>query len=263
MSAPPDAAPAVMVAHEGAVTLVTLNEPDTRNALTPRLRDALLDVVGAAMADDGCRALVLTGAGTAFCAGGDLSSLPNHDPAATRRRLARSHELVRLLIGGPKPVIAAVNGPAVGAGLSIAAACDFVLAADTARFGAVFGKVGLMADMGLLWTLPQRIGMPATRRILLTAATLDAEAALAVGLADERVAADRLAEEALRLARSIADAPPLAVAATRALLARGPASLDQMLAGELDQQTLLFSSQDFLEGRAAFRERRAPVFLGK
>lgn len=254
---------AVTVACEGAVTIVTLNEPETRNALTPRLRDALFDAVSAAMADDACRVLILTGAGPAFCAGGDLASLPDHDPVPLRRRLSRTHELMRLLIAGPKPVIAAVNGPAVGAGLSIAVACDFVLATDAARFGAVFGRVGLMADMGLLWTLPQRIGIPATRRLVLTAATLDADAALAMGLVDERVSADALLVEALKLAHEMAAAPPLAVAATRALLAQGPATLDQTLNGEMDKQVLLFSSQDFVEGRRAFMERRKPVFSGR
>ncbi len=255
--------PSVTVGQTGAVAVVTLNEPATRNALTPSLRDALMEALTGLTASPACRAIVLTGTGSGFCAGGDLNSLPDHDPMAIRRRLARSHDLLRLIVAGPKPVIAAVNGHAYGAGLSLAAACDVVLAAPAARFGAVFGKVGLMGDMGLLWSLPQRIGVAQTRRLLFTSATLDAEAALAMGLVDRCVAAGTLLDEACALARDMAEAPPLAVAATKAVLARGPAALDQILGSELDQQTLLFSTEDFVEGRRAFIERRPAVFSGK
>ncbi|WP_431858252.1 enoyl-CoA hydratase/isomerase family protein [Azospirillum sp.] len=255
--------PSVLVETADAVAIVTLNEPATRNALTPSLRDALMEALSGLVASPACRAIVLTGAGSAFCAGGDLNSLPDHDPMAIRRRLARSHDLLRLIVAGPKPVIAAVNGHAFGAGLSLAAACDVVLASPAARFGAVFGKVGLMGDMGLLWSLPQRIGVAQTRRLLFTSAMLDADAALGLCLVDRCVAPEALVEEACILARGLAEAPPLAVAATKAVLARGPAALDQILDAELDHQTLLFSTEDFVEGRNAFMERRSPVFSGR
>ncbi|HYG85006.1 MAG TPA: enoyl-CoA hydratase/isomerase family protein [Azospirillum sp.] len=256
-------APSVIIEQTDAVAVVTLNEPATRNALTPSLRDALMEALSDLMASSACRAVVLTGAGSGFCAGGDLNSLPDHDPMAIRRRLARSHDLLRLVVTGPKPVIAAVNGHAYGAGLSLAAACDVVLASPAARFGAVFGKVGLMGDLGLLWSLPQRIGVAQTRRLLFTSATLGADAALEMGLVDRCIAPDSLLDDARALAREMAEAPPLAVAATKAVLARGPAALDQMLGAELDQQTLLFSTEDFLEGKNAFMERRPAVFSGR
>ncbi|NYZ16555.1 enoyl-CoA hydratase/isomerase family protein [Azospirillum sp. RWY-5-1] len=256
------ASPSVTVDLAEGVAVVALNEPETRNALTPSLRDALMDALSELVASADCRIIVLTGTGAAFCAGGDLNSLPDHDPLAIRRRLARSHELLRLIVAGPKPVIAAVNGAAFGAGLSLAAACDVVLASPAARFGAVFGKVGLMGDMGLLWSLPQRIGTAATRRLLFTSAIIDAEAALGLGLVDRCVRDDALLEEARALAGELAEAPPVAVAATKAVLARGPAPLDQILAAELDHQTLLFSTDDFVEGRAAFKERRRARFTG-
>lgn len=255
--------PSVLIETADAVAIVTLNEPATRNALTPSLRDTLMEALSGLVASPACRAIVLTGAETSFCAGGDLNSLPDHDPMAIRRRLGRSHDLIRLIVAGPKPVIAAVNGHAFGAGLSLAAACDVVLASPAARFGAVFGKVGLMGDMGLLWSLPQRIGVAQTRRLLFTSATLDAEAALGLGLVDRCAGPETLVEEACALARGLAEAPPLAVAATKAVLARGPASLDHILAAEMDQQTLLFSTEDFVEGRRAFMERRSAVFRGR
>lgn len=257
------AVPSVSVELADSVAVVALNEPETRNALTPPLRDALMDALTELVATADCRAIVLTGTGAAFCAGGDLNSLPDHDPLAIRQRLARSHDLLRLIVAGPKPVIAAVNGAAFGAGLSLAAACDVVLASPTAKFGAVFGKVGLMGDMGLLWSLPQRIGTAETRRLLFTSAIIDAEAALGLGLVDRCVPAESLLAEARALAGELAQAPPVAIAATKAVLARGPAPLDQILATELDHQTLLFSTDDFVEGRAAFKERRPARFTGR
>lgn len=177
--------------------------------------------------------------------------------------MERTHQLVRMIAAGPKPVVAAVNGYAYGAGLSLAAACDFVLAGESASFGAVFGKVGLMADLGLLWSLPRRIGLAETRRLLFTSATLPAGQAVALGLADRLLPDAELLEAAWTLAAEMAEAPPLALAATKALLARGPAPLEAVLAAELDHQTLLFSSEDFVEGRAAFLERRQPTFTGR
>jgi enoyl-CoA hydratase/carnithine racemase len=255
--------PAVLLERRGAVALLAMNEPDSRNAMRPSLRDGLLEALGGLLDDPGCRAVVLTGSGKSFCAGGDLASLPDHDPQAVRRRMERTHQLVRMLAAGPKPVVAAVNGYAFGAGLSLAAACDFVLAGESASFGAVFGKVGLMADLGLLWSLPRRIGLAETRRLLFTSATLPAGQAVALGLADRLLPDAELLEAAWTLAAEMAEAPPLALAATKALLARGPAPLEAVLAAELDHQTLLFSSEDFVEGRAAFLERRQPSFTGR
>ena len=251
----------VKIERQGPVALVVMNEAERRNAMRPGLRDALLEALRAQVEAPDCRAVVLTGSGGAFCAGGDLDSLPDHDPAAVRLRLERSHQLLRLIAAGPKPVIAAVNGHAYG--LSLAAACDFVVAGSAATFGAVFGRVGLMADMGLLWSLPQRIGLAETKRLLFGCAVVKAEEALELGLADRLVEQSGLLEEALSLAREMASAAPLAVAATKAALARGPAALDSLLASELDLQTLLFSSEDFVEGRQAFKERRTAIFTGR
>lgn len=253
----------VKVERHDAVTLLAMDEPATRNAMRPGLRDALLEAMGAAIEDRDCRAIILTGSEKSFCAGGDLDSLPHRDPAAARQRLEWSHQLLRMIVAGPKPVVAAVNGYAYGAGLSLAAACDLVLAGTAASFGAVFGKVGLMADMGLLWSLPRRVGLAETKRLLFGCAVLGAEEAVALGLADRLVSDEALLEQALDLAAQMAAGPPLAVAATKAALARGPANLESMLAIELDQQTLLFSSEDFLEGCAAFKARRAAVFAGR
>ena len=135
------------------------------------------------MGDDGCRAIVIAGAGACFSAGADLKE-PIRDAADRRHRLNLLHQVVRLIVTGPKPVIAAVDGAAYGAGFSFAAACDLVVATRQAQFGAAFGRIGLMPDAGLLWSLPQRVGFGLARELVFTGRPVDGEEAKAVGIAD-------------------------------------------------------------------------------
>lgn len=248
--------------HEASVVL-RMNLPAKRNALVVELREALIEALDAQMRSPACRVIVLTGTAGSFCAGGDLDTLRDHDPLDVRTRMQRGQQLVRQIVTGPKPVIAAVNGAAHGAGLSMAAACDFVIAADSAKFGAVFGKVGLMADLGLLWSLPRRVGLGSTRRMLYGAAVVGADEARAIGLADERATDEELLTAALSHAQRLSEAPPVAMAMTKGALARSCASLEEAFALELDGQTLLFSTDDHVEGRDAFRERRPAHFQGR
>lgn len=253
----------VLVRRHDPVVVVTLNNPDQRNALSPAMREDLLAALDPLMGDDPCRAIVLTGAGGAFCAGGDLKSMRPGEPIYARHRLMAGHRLVRLLAGGPKPVVAAVEGAAFGGGLSLAALSDYCVAARDARFGAAFGKVGLMADLGLMWSLPARIGMARAKRFLLLDETLAAGQAVAIGMADELAAPGAALDRALEAARDFARGAPLATAATRAAFAGLPGSLDAVLAAELDLQSALMASDDHAEGRRAFLERRAPAFEGR
>lgn len=252
----------VRVEHEDAVATVTLDLPEKRNALTLELRLALLHALEALTQDPACRAVVLTGAGGAFCAGGDLSAMRAGDPLGARRRLGIIHAIVRLLAGGPKPVVAAVEGAAFGAGLSLAAAADVVVAGEGARFCASFVRVGLMPDAGLLWTLPQRVGLGPAKRMMLEGAVVDAREALALGLADQVTPAGGALAAAGERARTLAAGPPVALALIRSVLARAPADLQTILAAEADGQALLFSTEDHAEGRAAFFDRRPPRFKG-
>lgn len=252
--------------QDGEIAVVTLNAPERRNAISLEVRQRLLQVLRDCAQDPGCRGIVLTGAGGHFCSGGDLKPAGGADngpdPARTRANIGYLHDIVRLLAGGPKPTVAAVQGAAYGAGMSLAAACDHVIVAPSARFCASFAKVGLMADAGLMWSLPNRIGLCAAKNLLLTARVVDADEAVALGLADEAAAEADAVAAAIRTAHDLSRLAPLSVAAMKDILSRGPGSLESVIAAETDLQPMLTMSQDYAEGRAAFRERRPPRFRG-
>lgn len=252
----------VLIEHDDAVRVLTLNDPDRRNAVGVPLRRELRAALEDAMSDDACRAIVLTGAGTAFSSGGDLSSMPRGDRADARDRLHLIADVVELMVTGPTPVIAAVEGAAVGAGTSLVAACDYAVAARGARFGAIFNRVGLVADTGLHWTLPRKVGPGPARRLLLRGTLVDAAEAARLDLVDELVDDGGALGVARERAAEFAAKAPLAIAATKRLLAH-PGSLTETLHAEEQAQVSLFETADFAEGNAAFFERRDPVFTGR
>lgn len=259
----PDAADLVRAAWSGSVAVVTLNDPPVRNALSAALRNRLYEVLKDLQGQNECRAIVLTGAEGTFCSGGDVRVMgKGADPAGLRDRMKSAHEVVRLLVNGRKPVVAAIEGFAFGAGLSLAAASDVVVADTGARFGSAFGKVGLIPDMGLLWTLPRKVGLNAARQIMLLSKTLRAEEAHAIGLVDELVEPGHVHAAAMAQAEAFARCAPLAVGmARRALAING--TLEELLEYELNGQAELIVSDDHEEGTAAFREKRAPQFSGR
>jgi enoyl-CoA hydratase/carnithine racemase len=243
--------------RHGATALLTLDNPARRNALAMELRHRLVEALERIEADRAVRAIVLTGAGAHFCAGGDISGMDIADITAGRERFRTTHRLVRLLLKGAKPVLAAVEGACVGAGLSLALCCDTIIAAEDARFAAGFGRIGLIADLGMLHTLPARIGQGRARQILLYNETMDAAEAERIGLIDRLVPPGTALAAALTRAEAFAEAATLPIAQTRAYLARG---LDEMLDWEREVQTMLFLTADHAEGRAAFLEKRPPHF---
>lgn len=246
-------------ARDGAVALLTLDHPARRNALSMPMRAAMLAAFQRIEADAEVRAVVLTGAGGVFSSGGDISGMGRRSIAEGRERFRLTHDLVRLVAGLSKPVVAAVEGWAAGAGLSLALLCDTVVAAEDARFAASFNKVGLIGDFGLLHTLPRRIGEGRARQMLLYGDPMDAASAERIGLVDHLVPKGGALAVATERARVLARAAPLPIALTRRWYAEG---LDDALARERDLQTMLFGSDDHAEGAAAFLEKRAPVFRG-
>jgi 2-(1,2-epoxy-1,2-dihydrophenyl)acetyl-CoA isomerase len=233
------------------VRRVTIDNPGKRNALDGVTRARLLADVEDAVADASCDVILLTGAGGTFCSGGDLPSMPE-DIEQIRARLADSHRIVRLLMAGPKPVVAAVEGAAFGSGMALASAADVVVAARGARFGCVFGRFALIADTGLLWSLPQRVGEARARRLALTNAVLTAEEAEAIGLADHLCEDGEAEHAALEIATSIQEQTSPAVAVTKALFATRPRDLDALLDLEMDEQSTLLAADDFKARRDAF-----------
>lgn len=245
--------------RDGAVLVLTLDYPRRRNALAPRLRADLLRILDRVEGDPEIRALVITGAGEHFCSGGDLSGMDVRSPLQGRERLRAAHQLIRLMVGGSTPVVAAVEGWCAGAGLSLACACDTIVASEAAHFMAAFGKAGLMADLGLPHTLPQRVGPARARQILLYGEPLDAAEAQRIGLVDQVAPKGGTLEAAKARARLLADQAPTAIALTKQILATG---LDRALDEERHYQSLLFLTDDHEEGKAAFFGKRAPVFKG-
>ncbi len=252
----------VQVHQDGPVTRLVLNQPARRNALSIPLRAGLVAGLEAAMSDTGCRVVVLSGAGGTFCAGGDITGMAGITGVAGRQRMALVHRLVRLVVQSEKPVIAAVEGHAIGAGLSLAALCDIVVASGTAKFTCSFNRIGLVPDLGATWALPLRMGLGRAKFAIMTGRTLDAAEAERWGLAEMVVAAGEAETAALALARELAAKAPLSNGFAKALLARMPRDLDEMLRAEADAQAILYGSRDLAEGRAAFGEKREPSFEG-
>jgi len=246
-------------ARDGAVLTLTLDYAARRNALAVPLRERMAEVLEAAEGDAAIRAVVVTGAGGVFCSGGDISGMDVQDALSGRERLRRAHRTIRLLAAGSKPVVVAVEGWCVGAGLSLACACDLIVAAEDARFMAGFGKVGLMGDLGLPFTLPARVGAGRARRILMLHEQVTATQAERIGLVDEVVQPGQALAVATERARFLAEQAPAPMALTKAMLSAG---LDAALEVERHYQTTLFLSADHREGRAAFLEKRAPRFGG-
>lgn len=253
-------APVLLESREGAVAVLRLDEPAKRNALSPALRLALAEAVDRIERDAAVRAVVLTGGPAVFSAGGDLTAMGVDGLAAGRERFRSLHGIVRTIVKSSKPYLAAVEGWAAGAGLSLALCCDTVVAAEGARFVAAFPKVGLVADVGLVHTLPARVGLGRARQILLYARPVDAATALGIGLVDEVVPDGTTLERALARAREFEVLAPLSATFTKAYLARG---IDEALDWEASTQAALFHTADHVEGRTAFLEKRRPAFRGR
>jgi len=253
--------------RSGAVATLRLNRPEKLNALIPELGRALVDGLRRAADDESVRAVVITGAGRAFCAGGDLELLRD-----VRQRKAM-RELEGLLLAGKeiclaiasmnKPVIAAVNGAAAGGGMNLALACDVRVASSNAKFAESFANVGLYPDFGGTYFLPRIVGPALAAELFYTARLLSAEDALRLGIVNHVFPAEQFEGETRKLAERLAGAPPLAFASVkRAMLGDGRRELEAKLDEEVRMQVRCFESEDSLEAMNAFFEKRKPNFRG-
>lgn len=267
--------PLLLEERDGHVAVLTFNDPERRNAMTEAMGAALADAVTRLAREAAVRAVVLTGAGRAFSAGGDLAMIEakgargRADPGGPERRRNRDEmqAFYRLFLAVrdlPCPSVAALNGAAIGAGLCVALACDLRIAALEAKLGLNFTRLGIHPGMGATFTLPRLVGPARAAELLYTGRVIDGSEAARIGLVGEAVAAAEVLPRALALAREIAASAPVAVRGTKQALRRTEgASLEDQLAFEAEQQAACYETGDLVEGIAAVRGKREPEFSGR
>lgn len=258
----------ILTSREGALLQITLNRPERLNAFFGNMRELLLEALELAASDNQIRVVVITGAGRAFCAGGDITYMAElqqkGDVEGFQALLEAGRRIVLRLRSLPKPVVAVINGVAAGAGLNLALACDIRIAAETARFSQAFTKIGLHPDWGGTFLLPRLIGASAACKMIFTADSIDATEALRLGLVDEVHPVESLKQAVEKLVERLATAPPRAIAlAKESIYAGMESSLEAALKREEQAQLECFQSADAREGISAFREHRSPVFSGR
>jgi 2-(1,2-epoxy-1,2-dihydrophenyl)acetyl-CoA isomerase len=260
-------ADSVLYQLDGAVATITINRPAARNALTAETKLALLELLRNAKDDDAVRAVVVTGAGPAFCSGQDLREhaellAAGGSPLDTVRR--HYNPIIETIADMPKPVIAALPGVAAGAGASLAFACDFRIAAERASLLLAFARVGLGADSGASWTLPRLVGAAKAAELLMLAEPINSATALQLGLLTSVVADDELPTAAVSFAARLAEGPTLAYAAIKASLLYGSShTLGESLEKEADLQERLGGSADHRAATEAFVAKQPPVYHGR
>jgi enoyl-CoA hydratase/carnithine racemase len=250
----------VLRSSQGTVAVLRLNRPDARNAVDDAMREAFIDALAEVVADRAIRAVVLTGSGSAFCAGGDLASMherlsaPIGQVAETGwRRQRQTHRMVVDLHKLEKVTVAAVNGPAIGVGMDLALACDLVVASDAARFAMSHIVRGLVPDGGGMYFLPRRVGLARAKELILTGRRLKPDEALALGAVDRVVAADELETAAVEWAAELSKHSPIATALTKSILDRTfQLEIEGVLALGSEAQALCYTTEEHRASVEAF-----------
>jgi 2-(1,2-epoxy-1,2-dihydrophenyl)acetyl-CoA isomerase len=252
---------------EDGVATLTLNRPESLNALSDEIRIGMTEALTRLGGDDSVGCIVITGAGRGFCAGGDVKSMANRNARGFEHRAAgirQSGQIALLMTQIPKVVIGMINGVAVGAGMSMALACDLRVAAKSARFGSGFTKIGLSGDWGGSWTLTKLVGGAKAREMYFTGDMIDADEALSIGMVNRVVADAELASATMDLAHRIAAMPRLALAyAKKNQNAAETESFAELLDLEAFNQARCSQTEDHREAIQAFKEKRKPEFSGR
>jgi len=256
----------ISVQKEEAVATITLNKPDKLNSIDPQLISEVTSVMGEMGKDEQVRAVILTGAGRAFCAGGDVQTLlaDAEGPIDMSQRAQNGAAMVSAMRSLPKPLIAAVNGPAVGGGCILALACDIIIAAEEAKFGSGFVLLGLHPDSGGIYLLTRLVGVARASELIFTGKIIDAQEAERIGLVNHVVPASELMTTVKELANRLAQGPTKAIGLTKATMHQ-QLTMDMASALELEARSagLCLATEDANEGIRAFLEKRRPVFKGK
>ena len=255
---------AVIVTAANGVMQIVIDAPEARNSLSAKgVVEGMLAALDQLEREPELRCAVLTGAGGAFSSGGNLQDLSSQSEAQVRAQMNTNTWLYRRIALCDKLVIAAVDGPAFGAGLGLATCCDWIVAGESAAFCSAFVRVGAMPDAGLFWSLPSRLGAAGARRMMLLGKEVRGAEALAIGLADDFVSEGPALPAAMALAGRFAQGPTRAFGRIKAGLRQAPMSIEQALQFQMDNGPGLFASEDFKDGAKAFLEKRKPVFQGR
>ena len=255
----------IIVRQDDGVAVVTLNRPDVLNALRPEMRDEIGDAFEGFQKDETVRAVVLTGAGRGFCAGGDLRLMnQNRTPEFRDMILGQVRRAVTAITELEKPVIAMVNGPAGGGGCNLALACDIIIASEKAFFSEAFIKIGLVPDWAGAYFLTRMVGIHRAKEMAFTGDRVDAKEAERIGLINRVVPHEELEATAMALAKRLANSPTKAIGYIKKMMAKACLmNVDSVLEYEAFVQGRLLNTHDHEEGVKAFLEKRSPVFKGK
>jgi len=253
----------ILLKKENHIAKIILNAPNTKNALNSEMRTELLTVFEQIGRDESIKVIVITGSGNAFCAGGDIKQMEKRTPSIIRRRVKTAQGMIKAMLELEKPIIGAINGVAAGAGVSLALACDILIASEQAKFVEAFVKIGLIPDLGSFYLLPLRIGIVRAKELMFMGEPINAQEAERIGLVNKVVQPEKLEEETLALALRLANGPTQCYAMIKSVLNLWFFNLEHLLEIESTMQALAFSSEDFEEGKKAFLEKRKPVFVGK
>jgi 2-(1,2-epoxy-1,2-dihydrophenyl)acetyl-CoA isomerase len=246
------------------VATVTLDRPEKMNALSEDMYVELTRVFGELQSDDNVRAVVVAGAGKAFCSGSDVGGMHNVDMISARERMKRRHRMIQNLVNLEKPVIAAVNGACVGIGFSVALACDLIIAAESARFSQIFKKIGLVPDGGSIFFLVQHLGIARAKELVYTARMLPATEAHEWGFVTKVVSDAQLLAETQSFAQELADSATYALGLAKKMFqSMYTPSLEALLETEIMSSTIARLTEDHKEGITAFAEKRKPSFKGR
>jgi enoyl-CoA hydratase/carnithine racemase len=256
------------ITEDSGITTITLNRPEKLNALAGHMRRDLAEALEAAASDRGVHVVVITGAGRAFCAGGDVTAMAElierHDADEFARLLGSARRVITSIRQMTKPVIASVNGPAAGAGCNLAFACDLRIVSNTASFTQSFVKVGLHPDWGGTYFVPHLVTPNKACEMFFLGDAIDATEAQRLGIVNYVVAPEELEAATLKLAERLRDSPAISLAAAKQAVYMGQsAELEEMLRYETEAQMRCFESQDCAEGVRAFLEKRAAKFTGR
>ncbi|MEZ5855977.1 MAG: enoyl-CoA hydratase-related protein [Hyphomicrobiaceae bacterium] len=256
---------AVKLERRGGVAILRLDDPAVMNALSPAVKQGMADNVPKVLDDPSVRAIVITGTGKAFCAGGDIRAMQDAEQRkapAVRKRMQSVHTWARALLDADKPVVAAVNGAAVGGGLALTLLADIVVASSNAYFMSGYSKLGALPDVGVLQTLPWAIGSLRAKEMIFLNRRYSAEEAVGIGLANRCVAPERLMEETFAIADELASGPAAMLSMSKVMMKRAyEVSVEEFFEREAIAQGVAFGSAEFAEGVEAFLAKRKPKFV--